>query len=113
MLILFLAIVLSIIFSIFATQNTGQITLFFYNFSLPNIPIYLVVLTSALVAFILSLIFQLVKNLSTGLTISSQKTKVNELKKELAEVTREFHKIELENAKYKAELGEPDDENSI
>lgn len=113
MLILFLAIVLSIIFSIFATQNTGQITLFFYNFSLPNIPIYLVVLASALVAFILSLIFQLVKNLSTGLTISSQKTKVNELKKELAEVTRELHKIELENAKYKAELGEPDDENSI
>ena len=113
MLILFLAIVLSIIFSIFATQNTGQITLFFYNFSLPNIPIYLVVLASALVAFILSLIFQLIKNLSTGLTISSQKTKVNELKKELAEVTREFHKIELENAKYKAELGEPDDENSI
>ena len=113
MLILFLAIVLSIIFSIFATQNTGQITLFFYNFSLPNIPIYLVVLASALVAFILSLIFQLIKNLSTGLTISSQKTKVNELKKELAEVTRELHKIELENAKYKAELGEPDDENSI
>jgi len=113
MLILFLAIVLSIIFSIFATQNTGQVTLFFYNFSLPNIPIYLVVLTSALVSFILSLIFQLIKNLSTGLTISSQKTKVNELKKELAEVTRELHKIELENAKYKAELGEPDDENSI
>jgi uncharacterized integral membrane protein len=113
MLILFLATVLSIIFSIFATQNTGQITLYFYNYSLPNIPIYLVILAAALVAFVLSLIFQLIKNLSTGLTISSQKSKVNELKKELAEVTREHHKLELENTKFKTELGEPEDENSI
>lgn len=113
MLILFLAIVLSVIFSIFATQNTGLITLYFYNFSLPNIPVYIVILATALIAFAFSLVLQIIKNLSSGMVISSQKNKVKELKKELAEVTREHHKLELENTKFKAELGEPEDDNSI
>lgn len=113
MLILFLAIVISIIFSIFATQNTGLITLYFYNFSLPNIPIYIVILASVLSAFLVSLFVQLIKNLSSGFKISSQQSKIKTLKKELAEVTKELHKMELENAKFKNELGEPQDENSI
>lgn len=113
MLILFLAIVLSIIFSIFATQNTGLITLYFYKFSLPNIPIYIVILASILLAFVISLIVQLLKNLTSSMTISNQKNRIKVLKRELAEVTREFHKNELENAKFKNELGEPQDENSI
>lgn len=113
MLILFLAIVFSIAFSIFSTQNTAPIVLHFYSYSTPNMPIYLVILISILTAFLLSLVAQLLKSLSSGLTISSQNNKIKELKQELAEVTRNFHKIELENAKYKAELGETEDENSI
>lgn len=113
MLILFLATVLSVIFSIFATQNTAQITLHFYSYSLPNIPIYLIILASALSAFILSLIFQLIKNLSSGMRISNQQGSIKDLKRELAEVTKELHKMELENAKIKAVSGEPEDENSI
>lgn len=113
MLILFLAIVLSIVFSLFATQNTGLITLYFYSISLPNIPIYLVVLASILLTFVISLMIQFIKNLFSGMTISNQKSKIKELKRELAEVTKDFHKLELENAKFKNELGEPQDENSI
>ena len=113
MLILFLAIVLSIIFSIFATQNTGLITLYFYSYSLPNIPIYIVILASVLSAFVISLLVQLIKNLSSGMTISNQKSKIKFLKRELAEVIKDLHKMELENAKFKAEAGEPQDENSI
>jgi len=113
MLILFLAIVLSIAFSIFATQNTGLVSLYFYNYSIPNIPIYLVILISALSAFGICLFVQLLKNLSSGMTISNQKKQIKSLKKEMAEVTRDLHKLELENAKFKAELGEPEDQNSI
>jgi regulator of replication initiation timing len=47
------------------------------------------------------------------MTGSNQKNKINDLKKELAEVTKELHKNELENAKFKNELGEPQDDNSI
>ena len=113
MLTLFLAIVISIIFSIFATQNTGLVTLYFYNFSIPNIPIYLVILASVLTALVSSLVLQVIKNLSSGLQISSQKSKIKDLKRELAEITREHHKLELENTKFKTELGESEDENSI
>lgn len=113
MLILFLAIVLSIIFSIFATQNTSLITLYFYNYSLPNIPVYIVILASLMTAFGISLFVQIIKNLSSGMTISSQEKRIKTLKKELAEITKDHHKLELENAKFKSELGEPEDENSI
>lgn len=113
MLILFLAIVLSIIFSVFATQNTQLVTLYFYNYSFSNIPIYLVILASILIAFVISLAVQIIKNLSSGITISSQKSRIRTLKRELAEVTKNCHKIELENAKFRNELGEPNDENSI
>lgn len=47
------------------------------------------------------------------MTISNQKSKIKVLKRELAEVTKDLHKMELENAKFKAEAGEPQDENSI
>lgn len=113
MLILFLAIVLSVVFSIFATQNTSLITLYFYNFSLPNVPVYIVILVSVIISFAASIIIQALKNISSGITISNQEKRIKTLKKELAEITKEHHKLELENAKFKSELGEPDDENSI
>ena len=55
----------------------------------------------------------MVKDLSASLTINEGKTRVKSLKKELAEVTKEAHKLEIENAKLKTQTGEPEDENSI
>lgn len=45
--------------------------------------------------------------------IRSQKNTIGNLKRELAEVTKSNHKLELENAKFKGENGEPEDTNSI
>lgn len=113
MLILFLAVAISILFSMFATINTSLITLNFGYFTLPNIPLYLAILVPVLLTLIVSLFVQVVRNLSSILIISRQKKNIKELKRELAEVTKKCHKIELENAKFKNELGEPTDENSI
>lgn len=113
MLTLFLTVAVSIVFSIFATQNTSMVTLHFLDFTLPPLPLYLAVLIPVLLAIVLSTFMQISLRLSSRLAISNQKRTIRDLKRELAEVTKDFHKLELENAKFKTELGEPEDSNSI
>lgn len=113
MLTLIFTALVSILFGIFATQNTGLVTLNFGGYFLPTLPIYLAILIPVLITLIICLGLQIIRNLSTILTIKSQKTKIRNLKRELAEVTKKLHKMELENTKFKTELGEPKDTNSI
>lgn len=113
MFILFLTVLLSILFSIFATLNTNLITLNFGYFVVPNTPIYLAILVPVLLTLVASLGVQLIRNLSVSMKIRSQKNTIRNLKRELAEVTKSNHKLELENAKFKGESGEPEDTNSI
>lgn len=110
---LFFTVALGIFFSIFATQNTGLVSLNFVGYTIPNIPIYLTILVPVLATLLVSWFIQFVRSISTKMTGSSQKNKINDLKKELGEVTKDLHKNELENAKFKNELGEPQDDNSI
>ena len=110
---LFFTVALGIFFSVFATQNTSLISLNFIGYTIPNVPIYLAILVPVLVSLSVSLFIQFVRNISTGMAGSNQKNKINDLKRELGEVTKDLHKNELENAKFKNELGEPQDDNSI
>lgn len=110
---LFFTVALGIFFSIFATQNTGLVNLNFIGYTIPNIPIYLAILIPVFLTLLLGWFIQFIRSISTRMAGSSQKSKINELKKELGEVTKDLHKNELENAKFKNELGEPQDDNSI
>lgn len=110
---LFFTVALGIFFSVFATQNTGLVSLNFIGYSIPNVPIYLAILVPVLVSLSASLFIQFIRNISSRMAGSSQKNKINDLKRELGDVTKELHKNELENAKFKNELGEPQDDNSI
>jgi len=113
MVTLLTAVVLGILFAIFATQNTGPVTLNFGNYIIPSIPVYLITLIPLLIGLLLALFFHLAKDLSQGLTINEQKDEIKKDKKDLAEITKSSHKFEVENAKIKTENGEPTDENSI
>lgn len=113
MFILFLTVLLSILFSIFATLNTSLITLNFGYFAIPNTPVYLAILVPVLLTLVASLGVQLIRNLTSILKIKNQNNTIKTLKRELAEVTKSNHKLELENAKFKGENGEPEDTNSI
>ena len=101
------------VFAFFATQNTDLVSINFAGYVLSNIPLYLIVLLPLLIGLLISFLLHMAKDLSSGLTINEEKNKVKNLKKELAEVTKEAHKLEIENAKLKAETGESTDENSI
>ncbi len=110
--LLFTAI-LCVLFGMFATQNTGQVTLNFGNYFIPTLPIYIAILAPVILTLVVALTIQVIRNLSTILVIRSQKKTIKNLKRELAEVTKNYHKLELENTKFKTELGEPADTNSI
>lgn len=113
MLTLVIAVILAIASAFFATQNTTSISLNLGGYVLENIPLYLAVLLPFLLGLVLSFVYHLVRDLSSSLNLSEEKDKVKKLKKELTEVTKEAHKFEVENAKLKTQLGEPEDENSI
>jgi uncharacterized membrane protein (DUF106 family) len=113
MLTLIITVVLGLGFAFFATQNTGSIDLNFGNYVLPDVPVYLVVLIPLLIGLFASLIIHVTKALSSSLTINEQKDEIKKFKDETAELTKQVHKLELENTKLKAENGKDFDEDSI
>ncbi len=113
MLMLLITVVLGVFFAIFATQNTGSITLNFGDYILPNVPTYLAVLIPLLIGLLLGFFIYTFKSLSQNMTISEDKDRIKNLKKDLAEVAQRAHKLELENTKLKVESGRKNDENSI
>jgi len=110
---LLIAVGLGVLFAIFGTQNTIPVTLHFAGRTLPNIPLYLAVLVPLLIGLILALLFHIFRDLSQSLTINEQKDEIKRLKKEIAEVTKDAHKFQLENTKIKSENETPADADSI
>lgn len=113
MVTLLVAVTLATIFAIFATQNTGAVTLNFGNYLIPGVPVYLAVLVPLLSGLIFAWFFHMAKNLSQSMTINEKRDEIKRLKKELAEVTKSAHQFEIENIKFKSENGTPEDENSL
>ena len=113
MLTLVVTVVLGIGFALFATQNTGSIDLNFGSYKINDVPIYIVVLVTLLIALVISFFTYIGRHLSDSLTLSEQRDDLKELKKENIELTKKAHKLELENTKLKAKIGEEFDEDSI
>lgn len=111
MLTLLVTVVLAIVFAVFATQNTGSTTINLGSYSFQNIPTYLIVLLPLLIGLSFSFVIHLLKSLTNKLTINKSKNEIKTLKDELAEVTKEVHKLELENTKLKAKTGEFDEDS--
>ncbi len=110
---LLVAVALGVIFAVFSTQNTAPISLNFGQYVLPNIPTYLAILIPLLAGLGIALFLHIARDLSQRLTISEQKDAIKNLKKEVAEVTKEAHKFQLESTRLKSENGHTDDEDSI
>lgn len=114
MLTLVITVVLGLAFALFAVQNTQTVDLNFGSYYLPNVPLYLVALFPLLMGLLASLIIHTIKDLMSGITIDEEKKEIKRLTRENAELTKQAHKLELENTKLKAKNGEEEfDEDSI
>lgn len=114
MILLILIVIFGLIFSYFATQNTEVVDIYFWKYHFQNIPLYMIILGSLGMGFLISAIAYIIRVLSSSMTISEKNDKLKDIQKELSEVTKRAHKLELENAKLKTKLDEEDyDEDSI
>ncbi len=113
MITLIITMVLGLGFAIFATQNTGAVTLNFGRYFIPDIPLYLVILISLLMSLFFAFIIYITRDLSAKITESEMKDETKKLKEENIELTKRVHKLEIENTKLKSKLGEDFDEDSI
>lgn len=115
MLALILFVVFGIAFSLFATQNTGPISISFGSQNVfHNIPLYLAILLSVAVGLVFGTIFYFVKAISGQLTVRKLKQELERSHDEAIELTKRVHKLELEITKIKTKNGDVDyDDQSI
>lgn len=110
---LIITVLLGLVIAFFATQNTGTTSLFFFNYSIPNIPVYVVVVGALLFGLLISWIISLVNYITAGLTMRGKDKKISDYKKENAEHLKKIHQLELDNARLKEKTHSPDDDKSL
>jgi uncharacterized integral membrane protein len=110
---LIITILFGLVLAYFATQNTDPISLKFLQYTIPNIPTYVVVVGSLLVGLFLSWIISLVNDISNGFAMQGKEKVIKDYRKESADLTKKVHQLELENTRLKAETNTVNDEKSL
>ncbi len=99
------ALIVLVIFGIgvayFATQNTQSIAITILSYPIRSVPLYLIVLGSLLLGFVVSWIISLVDVISSALKIHGKESTIKEANKKIAELNKRIHQLELENERLK------------
>jgi len=80
-----------------AFQNSAHVTLVFLNYTFPDVSLFFVILGSMLVGVLLAYIIQLVNSISTALTMHSKDRQIKDSAKDVTQLTKKTHELELEN----------------
>lgn len=110
---LIVLVVFGIGVAFFATQNTQTISITLANYPMTGIPLYLIVLGSLLLGFVVSWITNLIDVISSALKIHGKESTIKDANKQISELTKRVHQLELENERLKAESGHPSDDKSL
>jgi uncharacterized membrane protein YciS (DUF1049 family) len=117
MLLIMFALIVLFIFGIgvafFATQNTQAISITLANYPLTGIPLYLIVLVSLLLGFVVSWIISSVDVIASALKMHGKENTIKNANKQISELTKRVHQLELENERLKGESGHPRDDKSL
>ncbi len=113
MAVLVVTVALGVAFAIFSTQNTAPIEVSLIFLKLPAVPLYLIVLVPLLVGLLASFLIHMFSEIASSITIDENKREIKGTKQENAELLKRVHKLELENTKLKAKLGEEFDEDGF
>lgn len=110
---LIVTVLFGLLIAYFATQNSGSISLNFLNYTIPGIPIYIVVAGTLLVGLLFSWIISIVNGIATDFTLRGKDSKIKDYRKENAELVKKNHQLELENARLSTTTNEPLDDKSL
>src|SRR3989344_4929751 len=112
MLALLLFVTFGLFFGYFATLNTTSVSINMWGYPLEGVPLYLLALASLGIGILLASVFYIFKSLSSQFALGKKERE--NASKEIAEVTKKVHELELDNTRLKTETGEVQtDENSL
>ncbi|MEK7060808.1 MAG: LapA family protein [Patescibacteria group bacterium] len=111
MLALLLYIVFGLVFGYFATLNTAIVSVHFGTISLESVPMYLLILLSFGIGVLFTTFFYLIKLFSIQRLLNKKDKESLAYDKEIAELTKASHKLEIENMRLKTKNGEEVEDN--
>lgn len=101
MLELIISIIFGIAIAFFAIQNGGLVAIHLSSYTIPGVPLYLVVLGSVLLTLIFSWIIFLVNSVGTAFTIHGKNSSLKTELKENRDLRKKIQQLEVENARLK------------
>ena len=95
-------------------QNVMIVSLNFLDYTIESIPLFYVIIGSMLVGILLSYVIHLINSIFVFFTMHDKDKKIMDDQKQVAELTKRIHQLELENARLEKESDLVDvDEDSI
>ena len=112
MLSLIVLLIFGSLVAYFATQNPQTTTVTLANYPLSDVPLYVVVLFSLLLGIGVSWFLSLFGTISSFFTNKNKETKIRQGNREITQLTKRIHQLELENERLKSKR-EARDEKSL
>ena len=84
-LLLIIVLVLSLVLAIFGAQNTQNVRVNFFGWRTDFLPLFVVILLSAMAGALLAMIAGIQSRISTGLRLRKQERQIAELEQKLAD----------------------------
>lgn len=101
MISLLILIVSGGIFAYFAAQNTQLVSVNLFRYTIPSIPLYVVVLGALLIGIIISMVMSFFGFISTTLKLFGKDNTIKQSSKEIDNLKKRIHDLELENENLK------------
>lgn len=103
MLALILLVAFGLGMAFFATQNTGLVHIKAFGYLISGVPMYVIVIGSLLLGVFISWLISLIDSITSTLTIHGKNSALQNANKTIADLKREKHELEIENAKLRGQ----------
>lgn len=104
--VLIVILIFASFFAYFATQNTLGITIQIFQYTMSDVPLYLVVLGAMLGGVCASWFISVVGSISSTWTLRGKDQALKQTKLTVGELTKKIHQLELQNTELKAKTGD-------
>ena len=115
MLTLILILIVGSIMVYLAQNNLMLVTLNLGSYAFSDIPLFYIIIGSLLIGLGLAYLISLAHSIFTGFTMRGKDKKIKQDKSEIIDLTKQIHKLELENERLKnhTTVIEPQDKNAL
>jgi uncharacterized integral membrane protein len=95
-------VLFGIVVSYLSIQNTARVTLQVAGFAVEGMPLYLVILGSLLLGFLIAGVLSSINSLFSAFKIMGKNNTINNSQKEIENLKEQVHQLELANAELKS-----------